>query len=160
MNNSVLSSSAQKVADTLSKMNIYCQVLELSDSTRTAAEAAQAVGSSIGQIVKSLIFKGKHSGSPILILVSGGNRVDTALISTFLNEPILRADPDFVREHTGFAIGGVPPVGFPKPITTLIDRDLLQFELVWAAAGTPHAVFSIHPQDLVKAAGGQVVQVC
>ena len=160
MNNSILSPSAQKVADTLAKMNIYCQVLELSDSTRTAAEAAQAVGCSIGQIVKSLIFKGKDSGRPILILVSGSNRVDTTLISQFLNEPILRADPDFVREHTGFAIGGVPPVGFPKPITTLIDRDLLHYELVWAAAGTPHAVFSIHPEDLVMASCGQVIQVC
>jgi prolyl-tRNA editing enzyme YbaK/EbsC (Cys-tRNA(Pro) deacylase) len=159
MNNSILSPSAQKVADTLSNMNISSQVLELSDSTRTAAEAAQAVGCSIGQIVKSLIFKGKDSGSPVLILVSGSNRVDTALISQILNEPILRADPDFVREHTGFAIGGVPPLGFPKPITTLIDQDLLQFDLVWAAAGTPHAVFSINPEDLVKAAGGQIVHV-
>jgi prolyl-tRNA editing enzyme YbaK/EbsC (Cys-tRNA(Pro) deacylase) len=160
MNDTIHSQSAQKVADTLSRLGFRCKVLELPDSTRTAPEAALAVGCSIGQIVKSLIFRGKDSGSPILILASGSNRVDVTLIAQLLNEPILRAEPDFVREQTGFAIGGVPPLGFPKPITTLIDRDLLQYDLVWAAAGTPHAVFCIHPEYLVKAAGGQVVQVC
>lgn len=159
MNDSILSPSAQKVADALSQLKIPCQILELSDSTRTAPEAAQAVGCSVGAIVKSLIFRGKFTGIPILILVSGSNRVDTTLIEQMINEPILRAEPDFVREHTGFAIGGVPPVGFPKPVTTLIDGDLLQYDLVWAAAGTPHAVFSIHPEDLEKVTGGQIVQV-
>lgn len=159
MNDSILSPSAQKVADALSQLKIPCQILELSDSTRTAPEAAQAVGCSVGAIVKSLIFRGKDTGMPILILVSGSNRVDTTLIEQMINEPIVRAEPDFVREHTGFAIGGVPPVGFPKPITTLIDGDLLQYELVWAAAGTPHAVFSIHPEDLERVTGGQIAQV-
>lgn len=159
MNNSILSPSAQKVSDALSQLKIPCQILELSDSTRTAPEAALAVGCSVGAIVKSLIFRGKETGSPILILVSGSNRVDTALIEQMINEPIVRAEPDFVREHTGFAIGGVPPVGFPRPVTTLIDGDLLQYELVWAAAGTPHAVFSIHPEDLERVTGGQIVQV-
>ena len=126
MNNSILSPSAQKVSDALSQLKIPCQILELSDSTRTAPEAALAVGCSVGAIVKSLIFRGKETGSPILILVSGSNRVDTALIEQMINEPIVRAEPDFVREHTGFAIGGVPPVGFPRPVTTLIDGDLLQ----------------------------------
>lgn len=159
MNDSNFSPSVQKVAAALAKLKFSCRVLELADSTRTAQEAAQAVGCSLGQIVKSLIFRGKDSGNPVLILVSGSNRVDVTLISKLMNETVLRAEPDFVREHTGFAIGGVPPVGFPSTITTLIDRDLLQFDVVWAAAGTPHAVFSIHPEELVTATGGQIVQV-
>ena len=159
MNDPQLSPSAQKVADTLLKLNISCQVIELPASTRTAPEAAQAVGCHVGAIVKSLIFRGKDSHKPILILVSGSNRVDEARVSNLLHEQILRAEPDFVREQTGFAIGGIPPVAFPAPITTLIDKDLLNYEVVWAAAGTPHAVFSIHPEDLVKASRGQVVQV-
>jgi prolyl-tRNA editing enzyme YbaK/EbsC (Cys-tRNA(Pro) deacylase) len=154
-----LSSSAQKVADALLKLNISCRVIELPASTRTAPEAALAVGCHVGAIVKSLIFRGKDSQKPILILVSGSNRVDEARVSNLLHEEILRAEPDFVREHTGFAIGGIPPVAFPAPITTMVDEDLMNYEVVWAAAGTPHAVFSIHPSDLVKASGGKVVQV-
>jgi prolyl-tRNA editing enzyme YbaK/EbsC (Cys-tRNA(Pro) deacylase) len=159
MSDPQLSPSAQKVADVLLKLNIPCQVIELPASTRTAPEAAEAVGCDVGAIVKSLIFRGKDSREPILILVSGSNRVDEARISSLLNEQILRAEPDFVREQTGFAIGGIPPVAFPASITTLVDEDLLNYEVVWAAAGTPHAVFSIHPSDLVKASGGKVVQV-
>jgi prolyl-tRNA editing enzyme YbaK/EbsC (Cys-tRNA(Pro) deacylase) len=159
MNDPQLSPSAQKVADALLKLNISCQVIELPAATRTAPEAAEAVGCHVGAIVKSLIFRGKDSHKPILILVSGSNRVDEAKVSSLLNEQILRAEPDFVREQTGFAIGGIPPVGFPGPVTTLIDQDLLNYEVVWAAAGTPHAVFNIYPADLVKASGGKVVQV-
>lgn len=159
MNDPQLSPSAQKVADALLKLSISCQVIELPASTRTAPEAAKAVGCNVGAIVKSLIFRGKDSHKPILILVSGSNRVDEARVSTLLNEQIQRAEPDFVREQTGFAIGGIPPVGFPDPITTVVDEDLLNYEVVWAAAGTPHAVFSIHPADLVKASGGLLVQV-
>ena len=159
MSNNTLSTSAQKVADALLKLDIACQVVELPASTRTAPEAAQAVGCTVGQIVKSLIFRGEKSGNPILILVSGSNRVDEDLITGVTGEKILRADPDFVREKTGFAIGGIPPLGFPTPINTLVDKDLLKYEEVWAAAGTPHAVFSIKPSELVKAAGGRIVTV-
>ena len=159
MSNNTLSSSAQKVADALLKLDIACQVVELPASTRTAPEAAQAVGCTVGQIVKSLVFRGEKSGNPILILVSGSNRVDEDLITGVTGEKILRADPDFVREKTGFAIGGIPPLGFPTPINTLVDKDLLKYEEVWAAAGTPHAVFSIKPAELVKAAGGRIVTV-
>jgi prolyl-tRNA editing enzyme YbaK/EbsC (Cys-tRNA(Pro) deacylase) len=154
-----LSPSAQKVADALKKLNISCQVMELPESTRTAPEAAQAVGCVVGQIVKSLIFRSEESNNPVLILVSGSNRVDEAQIAMVIGENILRADPDFVREKTGFAIGGIPPIGFPTPITTLIDQALLKYEEVWAAAGTPHAVFSIQPAELVKAAGGRIISV-
>jgi prolyl-tRNA editing enzyme YbaK/EbsC (Cys-tRNA(Pro) deacylase) len=154
-----LSPSAQKEADALKKLNISCQVMELPESTRTAPEAAQAVGCVVGQIVKSLIFRSEESNNPVLILVSGSNRVDEAQIAMVIGENILRADPDFVREKTGFAIGGIPPIGFPTPITTLIDQALLKYEEVWAAAGTPHAVFSIQPAELVKAAGGRIISV-
>lgn len=160
MTGKYLSPSAKKVADSLAGLNIHCNVIELPDSTRTAPEAAQAVNCSVGQIVKSLIFKGKSSGKPVLILTSGSNRVNEGMITDILAEGIQRADPDFVRDQTGFAIGGVPPVGFPNPIITLVDQDLLKYEIVWAAAGTPHAVFSIHPEDLVKASAGRVVQIC
>ncbi len=159
MSENNLSPSAQKVADALQKLNISCQVLELPASTRTAPEAAQAVGCVVGQIVKSLIFRSEESKNPVLILVSGSNRVDEVQIAMVIGEKILRADPDFVREKTGFAIGGIPPVGFPSPITTLIDQDLLKYKVVWAAAGTPHAVFSIQPAELVKAAGGRIISV-
>lgn len=160
MNDKDLSPSARKIADFLDQQHIPCKVVELADSTRTAPEAAAAVGCSVAQIVKSLVFRARNSGNAILILVSGSNRVDVDRIAKLMNEPIGRADPDFVREHTGFVIGGVPPFGFPKPLTTLIDQDLLQYDLVWAAAGTPHAVFCIHPEDLVRISGGQLAQVC
>lgn len=159
MTDNELSPSAKKVSDHLAKLDIQCKVIELSHSTRTAPEAALAVNCEIGQIVKSLVFIGNISGQPILILASGSNRVNETMIAEIQGEEIQRATPEFVREKTGFAIGGVPPVGFPSDITTLVDQDLLQYDLVWAAAGTPHALFSIPPDDLVRAAKGRVVKI-
>lgn len=154
-----LSSSAKKVQDALTRLGLACRVVEMPDSTRTAQEAALAIGCTVAQIVKSLVFRGSISQQPVLILASGTNRVDVNRMEDIVGESLLKADPDFVREQTGFAIGGIPPLGFSRPIRTYIDQDLLVFSTIWAAAGTPHAVFELTPQDLVRATGGQVVQI-
>lgn len=156
---SELSPSARKVQDTLGTLGFSCQVIEFTESTRTAQEAADRVGCTLGQIVKSLIFKGLASSKPLLVLTSGLNRVDEKRISACAGETIGRADADFVRTVTGFAIGGVPPVGHTQPMETYLDEDLLQYAAIWAAAGTPNAVFELTPADLQKMTGGKVVQV-
>jgi len=154
-----LSDSARRVQEALRACGVACQVVELPDSTRTAVEAAQAVGCRVEQIVKSLVFRGETSGRPILIAVSGANRVREAKVKALLGEAIAKADADWVRQRTGYAIGGIPPVGHAEPILTLIDRDLLQYDVIWAAAGTPHAVFRLTPAELVRITGGQVAEV-
>ena len=154
-----LSPSAQKVQDALLAFGLDLQVLELPSSTRTAVEAAQAVGCDVGQIVKSLVFRGAHSGIPVLLLVSGRNRVNEQAVAGVLGEPIGKADADFVRQHTGFVIGGVPPVGHSEKLRTLIDEDLLQYDQIWAAAGTPNALFQLQAQDLLKISAGQVCKI-
>ena len=123
--------------------------------TRTAADAAAAIGCDVAQIVKSLVFR-KRSGGALLVLASGRNRVDEAKVGALVDEPIDKADAAFVREVTGFAIGGVPPVGHAEPIDTLVDRDLLSLGELWAAAGTPQTVFPIAPEELVRVTGGYV----
>jgi prolyl-tRNA editing enzyme YbaK/EbsC (Cys-tRNA(Pro) deacylase) len=155
-----LSPSAQKVANALQELGILCQIVELPQSTRTAPDAAAAVGCSVGQIVKSLIFRGCSSRQAYLFLVSGSNRLDETMMAALLGEKIERADPAFVREQTGFAIGGVAPLGFPSPLKTLMDIDLFQYKDVWAAAGTPNAVFRIEPQHLLDACHAIRVKVC
>ena len=154
-----LSPSAQKVQDALSALGMTLQVVELPGSTRTAVEAAQAVGCQVGQIVKSLVFKAKRSQRPILVIASGINRVDERKIEDLIGEPLGKADADFVRQHTGFVIGGVPPVGHTEALLTFIDADLLNYNQVWAAAGTPHAVFELNPADLARMTSGQVVAI-
>lgn len=128
-------------------------------STRTAEEAAAACGCTVAQIVKSLIFKGKTSGRPCLLLVSGKNRVNEAALALLLGEPVQRPDADFVRAATGFAIGGIPPLGHATPLVPWLDQDLLQFGTVWAAAGTPSAVFAVDPKALAAATGARVIPV-
>lgn len=154
-----ISPTAQKVADTLRHLGYTGQVVEFEHSTRTAQEAADRVGCQLGQIVKSLVFTGKQSGRAILVLTSGVNRVDEARIGGYAGEAIGRADPDFVRAETGFAIGGVPPVGHARALETFLDEDLIRFETVWAAAGTPNAVFEVAPQELVRMTAGSVCRV-
>ncbi len=151
--------SAQKIQNILRGLGSDYKVIEFSESTRTAQEAADRVGCQLGQIVKSLIFKGSTSNKGILVLTSGANRVEEARISQYMGESISRADPEFVRNVTGFAIGGVPPVGHAHPLETYIDEDLLQYTDVWAAAGTPNAVFQLPSADLVKVTSGRVVRV-
>ena len=154
-----LSSSAQKVQDALKACGLSCQVVKMPQTTRTAHDAARAVGCEVGQIVKSLIFKGKQSGRPVLVATSGANRVDEKILDELMGEPPGKADADFVRKTTGYAIGGVPPTGHVQPVMVLIDEDLMQYEEIWAAAGTPKAVFKLTPQDLLKITDGKVVSI-
>ena len=154
-----LSSSAQKVQQALNGLGLRLQVVELPGSTRTALEAAQAVGCQVGQIVKSLVFKAKRSERPILVIASGQNRVDEKRIEALIGEPLGKADADFVRQRTGFVIGGVSPVGHLEKLETYIDQDLLQFDELWAAAGTPNAVFRLKPAELLQMTGGQVAEI-
>jgi prolyl-tRNA editing enzyme YbaK/EbsC (Cys-tRNA(Pro) deacylase) len=159
MTETPLSNSAQKVQLTLQQMGFPCQVVEMPDSTRTAIEAAEAIGCTVSQIVKSLIFRGKTTGEAVLILASGTNRVDEKLVAGLIGQPIERADADFVREQTGYAIGGIPPVGHTHPLMSIIDQDLLQYEDVWAAAGTPYAVFSLKSKDLQSMTNGRLAAI-
>jgi prolyl-tRNA editing enzyme YbaK/EbsC (Cys-tRNA(Pro) deacylase) len=154
-----LSASAQKVQDALEAKGFALDVVELPDSTRTAAEAAQAIGCQVGQIAKSLVFKTSQTERPVLVLASGSNRVNEGKIEQLAGEPVSKADAGFVHRHTGFAIGGVPPLGHDTPLETFIDQDLLKYAEVWAAAGTPHAVFRLKPADLETMTGGQVVAI-
>ncbi len=128
-------------------------------STRTAAEAAAACGTSVAQIVKSLIFQKAESGEPVLILVSGQNRVDEKAMKAVVGEALKRIDADQVRALTGFAIGGVAPLGSLSPLATFMDTDLMAFETVWAAAGAPQAVFEVDPKALAAATGAAIVRV-
>lgn len=156
----LLAKSAQSVQDVLIKKGLTCKVVELSKSTRTAQDAAAAIGCDVRQIVKSLIFKTRMSQQPVLILASGPNRVNEKVIEALLGEKILKADADFTREITGFAIGGIPPIGHRQPIPLIfIDEDLLKFEEIWAAAGTPNAVFNLKGKDLIEVTNGKVVSI-
>ena len=143
-----LSPSALKVQQALDILGLELQVVELPDSTRTAAEAAAAVGCTVAQIAKSLVFRTLQTHRPVLVIASGVHRVNEERIGTLLGEPIGKADADFVRSSTGFVIGGVPPVGHDQPIETFVDQDLRRHEEIWAAAGTPNAVFKLSAADL------------
>jgi prolyl-tRNA editing enzyme YbaK/EbsC (Cys-tRNA(Pro) deacylase) len=153
-----LKNSAQRVQEILKSYGLQTEVVEFADTTRTAQEAANAIGCDVAQIAKSLIFRGKQSEKPVLVIASGKNKVDENKIQLLIGEGIERPDADYVLEKTGFAIGGIPPVGYLCD-TVLFDEDLLKFDLVWAAAGTPFAVFSIVSQDLVKITKARVISV-
>lgn len=127
--------------------------------TRSAADAAAACGCDVGQIVKSLVFRGAISNRPYLLLVSGRNLVDEAGVAHELGEALRRPDAADVRAITGFAIGGIPPLGHAERLLTLIDRDLLAHSAVWAAAGTPNAVFAVNPARLAEVTGARVMEV-
>jgi prolyl-tRNA editing enzyme YbaK/EbsC (Cys-tRNA(Pro) deacylase) len=154
-----LSPSVQKVQDAIKGLGFSIQVVELEATTRTSEDAAQAVGCKVEQIAKSLVFRGKHSQKPILVIASGSNRVNEKRMAELISEPLGRADADFVRQHTGFAIGGVPPVGHLEKLDIFIDEDLMQYREIWAAAGSPHAVFKLTPSDLIKMTGGRVTSI-
>jgi len=154
-----LSASAQKVQVALLELGFSLQVVELPASTRTAVEAAQAVGCQVGQIVKSLVFRALKSDRPILVATSGGNQVNEGVIARQIGEPLGKADASFVRERTGFVIGGVPPVGHLEKLETFIDADLMQYSQIWAAAGTPQAVFALTPESLVRMTGGKLIEI-
>lgn len=154
-----LSASARKVQEALHALGMTLTVVEMPASTRTAAEAAQAVGCEVGQIVKSLVFKAKRSERPILVVTSGANRVDERRIEALIGEPLGKADADFVRQRTGFVIGGVPPVGHAEKLEIFLDEDLMRYEFLWAAAGTPNAIFRLTPQELTRITGGRIATV-
>jgi len=159
MTEKVLSAGAQKIQDTLLAKGFQCRVMELEKSTRSAAEAAQAVGCHIAQIVKSLVFRGKTTQKAYLVVVSGANRVNEKKLSETVGETVKMADADFVRKTTGFVIGGVPPMGHTMLLETLIDTDLLKHEKIWAAAGTPNALFCLTSEELAAMTGGRVVSI-
>jgi len=154
-----LKPSAQRVQEALQDHGLTCEVVQMQDTTRSAEDAARAVGCEVGQIVKSLIFEGTQSHRPVLVVTSGANRANEKTIGQNLAESIKMAAPEFVREMTGFAIGGVAPVGHRHPLKIFIDEDLLQYEEIWAAAGTPHAVFKLTPDELKMITNGTVISV-
>lgn len=154
-----LSPSAARVQGLLDSLGLGLRVVEHEASTRTSQEAADAVGCTVAQIAKSLIFRVRQTGRPVLVIASGANRVDEKAVGALVGGKIERADPDFVREKTGFAIGGVPPLGHAETPLVLIDEDLLAFDTVWAAAGTPNAVFALPPDRLATISGGRVAAV-
>jgi len=130
----------------------------LDDAARTAQQAADALGVGVGQIAKSIIFRRRSDDAPVLVITSGDRRVDEKKVAALVGK-VGRADADFVRLKTGFAIGGVSPIGHARPPVTLIDRELFRFEEIWAAAGHPHGVFKLRPQDLVALTGAPVADV-
>ncbi len=154
-----LRDSAQRVQDILAHYHLDIQVVEFKELTRTAQEAADVIGCEVGQIAKTLIFKGKTSQKPICIIASGKNRVDEKKIKELIGEEIEKPDADFVLKHTTFAIGGIPPIGYPLELKPLIDEDLMSYAEIWAAAGTPHAVFRFTPKDLLKITEGRIVNI-
>lgn len=152
----------QRVIDAAARKGVQLEVVAFDESTHTATEAAAAVGAEVGQIVKSLVFVAPSSFGPraCLVLASGANTVDVARLSAVLTEPnIRRATAEEARELTGYSIGGIPPFGHVQPIHTVMDPDLGRFELVWAAAGTPNAVFAIAPATLRMLANAVVAPI-
>ncbi len=143
-----MKASVTRVVTALGDAGVVTEVKEFAESTRTAEDAAAAIGTSVGQIVKSLVVLA--GDEPVLALVSGTNRADTHKLAALAGAPIRRADAEAARAATGYSIGGVPPIGHPTRLATYVDRDLLQYDLIWAAAGTPNAVFSITPRRLVE----------
>jgi prolyl-tRNA editing enzyme YbaK/EbsC (Cys-tRNA(Pro) deacylase) len=154
-----LPASAQRVQDALEAAGLGAQVIELAVAARTSQQAADALGVEVGQIAKSLIFRALQSDRAVLVIAAGDRRVDEARIAAHLGEPIGRADPDFVRQHSGFAIGGVAPLAHARPMATYVDTSLRRFSVVWAAGGTPHCVFPLAPDALVRVSGGSEIDV-
>lgn len=157
--NKELSGSAKKIQNFLIGNGFSCEVKELPDSTRTAEEAARAIGCEVAQIAKSLIFIDKASGSPILVIASGANQVDVKKIEQSKGLHLVKADGKFVKEKVGFAIGGVPPVGHNEKITTFLDPKLKDYEWIWAAAGTPFAVFRLSFHEIQKMTDGEFIDL-
>lgn len=154
-----LSPSARAVQEALDRLGYGRRVVELPQTTRTAREAAVAIGCRVEQIAKSLVFRTRDGRRPILVIASGRHRVDEALLAEHVGEPIERPDADYVRARTGYSIGGVPPIGHAEAMESYIDDDLFDLDEIWAAAGTPHAVFCLTPDELVAMTGGRVVVV-
>jgi len=155
-----LPASAQRVQEALAAAGLSSSVIRLSVAARTSQQAADALGIAVGQIAKSLIFRAAHSGRAVLVIAAGDRRVDELRLAAQLGEPIERADPTFVREHAGFAIGGVAPLAHARPLVSFVDTSLRRFDIVWAAGGTPHCVFPLAPADLLRVSGGIELSIC
>ena len=153
------SPTVRRVQEALEALGLGHEIVDLGLSARTAADAAGAVGCRVDQIAKSLVFRLRESGRPLLVVASGAHRVNETRVAAIVGEALDRADADFVRAETGFTIGGVAPVGHLKPVVTVIDEHLLTFEQIWAAAGHPNMVFRLRPADLVTMTGGRVTAV-
>ena len=152
-----MKAAAARVQHALDANGLTCRVVELPASTRTAVEAASAIGCEVAQIAKSIVFRGATSGRAIIVIASGSNRVDEASVARAAGEPLARADAEWVKQTVGYAIGGVPPIGHDGDPRVFFDPDLLKYETVWGAAGTPNAVFEIAPADLQRATKGQLL---
>ena len=153
-----MSTSQEEFRKKAKSLDLKLEIVSLPQSTRTAAEAAQAVGCQLGQIAKSIVFQ-SEKGNPVLVIASGANRIDEEKLEKILGEKIQKADADFVRQETGFVIGGVPPFGHKKKIITFIDKDLFNFSEIWAAAGDSFSVFKTTADELAKITDGQVIEV-
>ncbi len=151
-----LSRSARRIQDALASLGTAFEVVELPSSTRTAVEAAAAIGCSVEQIAKSILFRTVKEKKPVMVIASGVNRVNEARIADVVGEPVEKADAAYVREKTGFVIGGVPPIGHAEPIYTIIDEDLLKLSELWAAAGTPNSVFKLSAASLLEMTAGSL----
>ena len=151
--------ASRKVLDAAEALGLKIEIVSMADSTRTAEDAAAACGCSVGQIVKSLVFANRETGAPVMLLVSGANRVDVDAVCGRTGLALGRADANAVRAATGFAIGGIPPFGHATPLATFMDRDLMSHAVIWAAAGTPNSVFSCTPAELARAASATVIEM-
>ena len=152
-------SSCDRVRAALVEAGFATEIVTFAKDTRSSAQAAAAIGCQVEQIAKSLVFRAVNSDRPILVIASGANRVSEPKVSALLGEPIERASAAFVRERSGFAIGGVAPLGHKAKMTILIDQDLIGLAEIWAAAGAPNTVFRLLPTDLEKMTGGQIADV-
>lgn len=159
MSGAEVKGSVARVRDALAKFGVAAEIKEFDASTRTSADAAAAIGCQVAQIAKSLVFRAASGNQPVLVIASGINRVDEGKLAAALGDGIGRADAAFVRDTTGFAIGGVAPVGHTGPVKIFIDADLRQYGEIWAAAGSPNAVFRLTPAELERITGGQVIAV-
>lgn len=154
-----LKEASRRFQQAAAELGLTVEITEHAVSSRTAEEAGAACGCTVGQIVKSLIFRGAKSGRPIMLLVSGANRVDQIGVAKAIGEPLDRPDAGYVRDLTGYAIGGIPPLGHKTAIATYIDRDLMQHAVIWAAAGTPNSVFPVAPERLAEFARATIISV-
>ena len=151
--------AAQRIADLLAMQGLTDRVVEMPESTRSAADAARACGCAVGQIAKSIVLRALRSDRPVVVVASGANRVSEARLAALLGESVGKADAEFVRARTGFAIGGVAPLGFSEALPVFIDADLLQHGEIWAASGTPRSVFRLTPDELIRLTGGTVTSI-
>lgn len=151
--------AAARVQRLLAERGLATEVIEFAETTRSSLEAAAQIGCEVAQIAKSLVFRAKPSGRPVLVIASGANRVSEKALEALLGEKIGKADAEFVRDKTGYAIGGVAPIGHGTPPATFIDEDLLKLAVIWAAAGTPFAVFRLTPAELVRITDGKVARI-